>query len=178
MHSFSTKRLIVRPLSPQDNPLYCQLYTDAKVMRNICPPLTFPQAEKAFKRTLAKQNIKNSHQVNWAIYARESNQPLGIQGLTWQPNIKTQADIGIMLLRRANGKLIPEEAMGALMEHAFDHYQLERITASFSKENLATKRFVKKLGFQFYEKEITNNNASIDCYIEQKSYANQFIITS
>ncbi len=46
MHSFTTERLLIRPLAEQDKILYLSLYTDAKVMRNIGEPLTAEAAEK------------------------------------------------------------------------------------------------------------------------------------
>jgi ribosomal-protein-alanine N-acetyltransferase len=83
------------------------------------------------------------------------NRAIGIQGFTWpttnhaQPGDRklAQAEIGIMLDTKTNGKLFPEEAMGSLMEYGFTQLKLERINAVYASKNLATKRFVNKLGF-------------------------------
>ena len=50
MHSFTTERLLIRPLNEQDKNLYVSLYTDVKIMRNIGEPLSTKAAEQAFNR--------------------------------------------------------------------------------------------------------------------------------
>ena len=83
--------------------------------------------------------------MTWAIVSQESHKCIGIQALNWQTT--DSAEIGIMLLRESNGKLIPEEAMGSLMEYAFNYLAIKTILANYKKSNLATKRFVNKIGF-------------------------------
>jgi RimJ/RimL family protein N-acetyltransferase len=178
VHRFTTERLLIRPLSNQDKELYISLYCDAKVMRNIAEPLSIETAKKAFDNTLKAMEKPQSKIMTWAIVTLADNKTIGIQGLTW-PSIKcavstnektTTADIGIMLATKANGQLFPEEAMGALMEYGFTYLDLEKISAFYANKNLATKRFVKKLGF-------TNNRAlqdghTINCYqhVDKRSW--------
>ncbi|KGJ89690.1 GNAT family N-acetyltransferase [Colwellia psychrerythraea] len=155
MHSFTTERLLIRPLSIQDKALFINLYTDAKVMRNIAAPLSDEKAEKAFNNTLSIMNKAQPKIMSWAIVNIIDNRAIGIQGFTWSPmkngplsNTKPSvAEIGIMLLRSSSGKLLPEEAIGSLIEYGFKHLKLEQINACFTKENLATARVSKKAGF-------------------------------
>lgn len=155
MHSFTTERLLIRPLSEEDKALFINLYTDAKVMRNISAPLSQEKAEKAFHNTLKIMNKAQPTIMTWVIVNLAENRAIGIQGFTWPTtNITqqgdrklTQAEIGIMLDTKANGKLFPEEAMGSLMEYGFTQLKLERINAYYANKNIATKRFVNKLGF-------------------------------
>ncbi|KGJ88447.1 GNAT family N-acetyltransferase [Colwellia psychrerythraea] len=155
MHSFTTERLLIRPLSEEDKALFINLYTDAKVMRNISAPLSGEKAEKAFHNTLKIMKKAQPSIMTWVIVSLADNKAIGIQGFTWPTtNITqqgdrelTQAEIGIMLNTKANGKLFPEEAMGSLMEYGFTQLKLERINAVYASKNLATKRFVNKLGF-------------------------------
>ncbi len=58
-----------------------------------------------------------------------------------------QAEIGIILCPEANGNLFPEEAMGALIEYGFTHLKFDKVNAFYANNNLATKRFIKKLNF-------------------------------
>jgi len=145
VHSFTTERLLIRPIAEQDKDTYLNLYTDVKIMRNISEPLTKITAEKAFNASLNLMQKEKMTTMTWAIVSQESHKCIGIQALNWQTT--NSAEIGIMLLRDSNGKLIPEEAMGALMEYAFNYLSIKTILANYKKSNLATKRFVKKLGF-------------------------------
>jgi len=178
MHSFTTKRLLIRPLANQDKELYISLYCDAKVMRNIAEPLSIDTAKKAFDNTLKAMKKLQPKIMTWAIVTLADNKTIGIQGLTW-PSIKcavstnekaTTADIGIMLATKANGQLFPEEAMGALMEYGFTYLDLEKISAFYTSKNLATKRFVKKLGFT--NSKALQDGHTINCYqhIDKRSW--------
>jgi ribosomal-protein-alanine N-acetyltransferase len=155
MHSFTTERLLIRPLSEEDKALFINLYTDAKVMRNISAPLSGEKAEKAFHNTLKIMKKAQPSIMTWVIVNLADNKAIGIQGFSWPTTNITQqgdrklaqAEIGIMLETKANGYLFPEEAMGSLMEYGFTQLKLERINAVYANKNIATKRFVNKLGF-------------------------------
>jgi len=147
LHSFTTERLLVRPLAEQDKDLYISLYTDAKIMRHIGEPLSVEAAEKAFNSTIKAMRKSKPKVMTWAVVSLDNNEFLGLQGLNWQtPDI---AEIGIMLLRHTNGKLVPEEAIGSIIEYGFNHLSLQQINACFAKKNLATARVAKKTGFTF-----------------------------
>ncbi|MEZ9593046.1 GNAT family N-acetyltransferase [Shewanella sp. 10N.261.52.F9] len=169
-HSFQTSRLSCRPINIHDRSLYQRLYCCEKVMRNISPPLSIEQANTAFERAIKLQSSHKPKLMSWTIIETSTQQAIGIQGLTWKNKYNhMEADIGFMLLPKANGKLFPEEAMGALVEYAFSYLSLTKITAHYTKANLATQRFVKKLGFTFPEIENELSKAKSDiifCYAE------------
>ena len=142
MHNFTTERLLIRPLAEQDKNLYISLYTDAKTMRNISDPLSAEAAEKAFNITLKTMQKEKPKVMTWAIVNLQSNEIMGLQALNFQST--DMAEIGIMLLRHTNGRLLPEEAIGSLIEYAFSHLSLTQINACFAKKNLATARVAKK----------------------------------
>jgi len=145
MHSFTTERLLLRPLAEQDQTMYVSLYTDVEIMRNIGKPFTKVEAEKAFAKTLKTMTKKQPKALTWAIVNLANNECIGLQALNFQtPEI---AEIGIMLLRSSNGRLLPEEAIGSLIEYGFNHLALQQINACFAKKNLATARVAKKTGF-------------------------------
>jgi len=183
MHSFTTERLFIRPLIKEDETFFCQQLTNEKVMRYTGGTLDIDEASKIFQRSLrANERAKNGGKksvLTWAILCLNTETIIGTQTLSFlvlphnaeiiqQAEVKRikQAEIGIMLSPNANGKLFPEEAMGALMEYAFDQLEYGRISAFFDNRNLATKRFVNKLGFTATTKldetsknQITNNTS-------------------
>ena len=164
MHSFTTKRLLIRPLLTEDETFFCQQYSNEKVMRHNGGAITQDEAKKAFLRLLkANHRAINGDKktiITWAIICKNNNTIIGTQTFSFlirphnakimsplDENEIKQAEIGIILCPKANGKLFPEEAMGALMEYGFTHLKFNKINAFYSNKNLATKRFVKKLGF-------------------------------
>ena len=173
MHSFTTERLLIRPLAEQDKDLYLNLYTDKKIMRNIGEPLSVEVAEKAFKKTIKAMQKTQPKVMTWAIVTLDNNQSVGIQALSYQT--LDAAEIGIMLLRHSNGKLLPEEAMGALMEYAFSHLITNTIHACYAKSNLATKRFVKKLGFTLRAEPKLDNTNNCYEYFKKEQWQKKFI---
>ena len=178
MYSFTTERLLIRPLLAEDVIFFCQQYSNEKLMRHNGGAITYVEANKAFLRSLqANHRAINSDKktmLTWAIICKISNTLIGTQTFSFlvrAHNAKimrqlgdketNQAEIGIVLSQKANGKLLPEEAMGALMEYGFTYLGLEKINAFYNSKNLATKRFVKKLGFIYNLElqDISTNNS-------------------
>jgi RimJ/RimL family protein N-acetyltransferase len=180
MQSFTTERLLIRPLAEQDKAMYISLYTDAKIMRNIGEPLTVEAAEKAFSRTIKAMRREKPRVITWTIVTLDNNKSIGLQALNWQStDTADTAEIGIMLVTKANGQLYPEEAMGALMEYAFNYLSVAKINALYARKNLATKRFVKKLGFTYNATKQPENTDNSYQYFDAsnwfKSLINQVI---
>ena len=156
MHSFTTERLLIRPLIKEDEAFYCYQYTDRKMMRIIGEPLSHEQASKAFYRALKANSSIKKTVMTWAIVDKNNNKIIGTQALSWQKPTQTpkpsvhnieQVEIGIMLATKANGKLLPEEAVAALMEYGFNYLAVDRINAFYATVNRATKRILDKLGY-------------------------------
>ena len=184
MHSFTTARLLIRPFIQEDEEPYCQLYADEKVMRNCGGVFTLAQAKKNFGNALKAIQRKKKTVLNWAIIERTSNQFIGFQALSWQKPTQTpkpsidninQIEIGIMLISKANGKQYPEEAMGALMEYAFNYQNVDRINAFYANKNLATKRFLKKLQFTFDPDLQDNSTENSYQYFDKSGWQQQLI---
>ncbi|KGJ89687.1 GNAT family N-acetyltransferase [Colwellia psychrerythraea] len=173
MQTLATERLIIRPLTKQDKALYITLYTDAKVMRNICPPLNKHAAEQLFESSLKQLDRFNNKRLSWVLIEKASQQAIGIQGITWDQGDSETISIGIMLTRSANGKLIPEEAMGALIEYSFKHLKINKINAEYQKINLATARFVKKLGF--IAGAVREEDENQDCHMQVQHIKQNYI---
>ncbi|WDE13860.1 GNAT family N-acetyltransferase [Thalassomonas haliotis] len=171
MRSFTTERLFMRPTEPKDKPLFFSLYTDAKVMRKICPPFTEQEAEEAFNRTLSQTDRFGNKRLNWTIREQVTNQDIGFVGLTWD-KAQNQPSIGVMLLRHANGKSLPEEAVGALVEYGLHYLSVSRVYAVFDKNNLASQRIVKKLGFIINTLDDEN---WFNSYVEQNHLAHHYL---
>jgi RimJ/RimL family protein N-acetyltransferase len=185
MHSFTTERLLIRPLAEQDETFFCQQFTNEKVMRHTGGTLSPEEAYKVFHRSLRanERAIAGGKKsvLTWAILCLNTENIIGTQTLSFlvrphnadiikQAEISgiQQTEIGIMLSPQANGKLFPEEAIGALMEYAFSQLGFNRISAFYNNRNLATKRIVNKLGFS--PTQVISVNSENDKEVKNTSY--------
>lgn len=183
MHSFTTERLLIRPLAEQDKAMYISLYTNAKIMRNICKPLSIEQADKAFNKSLIAMVKEKPKVITWAIVTLNDNKAIGIQALSWKNSQAVNyneekmhvAEIGIMLLRTCNGRLIPKEATGALVEYAFKYLALKKINVFYSKRNIIIAKITQSLGLTYNQAKQPLDEKQALQYIEKKHWQHCFI---
>ncbi len=173
MHAFETKNLIIKPLSIKDEALFCSLYTDKKIMRHIREPLSIESAKKSFSKTLLNNGQDNVN--TWVIIKKSSHEAIGIQTLVYIKNNPYSVEMGIILTRSAQGKLVPEEAISALMEYVFTIKNYHKVVAEFNSKNLATARFVKKIGFSLDSTFIKNNINYTVCSFERTLWNSNLI---
>ncbi|MCG9720562.1 GNAT family N-acetyltransferase [Shewanella sp. Isolate7] len=144
----------MRPIAETDRELYRHLYCNERVMRHISQPFSQTQADRAFETSLKAMTMALQHPnippsyMLWIIANKTSGVTMGVIGLNWNKATPNSAEIGIMMLPKAQGKLLADEAVTALIEHSKKSLNIKEIKASFSTKNLATKRIVKKLGFK------------------------------
>ncbi|PMG42030.1 GNAT family N-acetyltransferase [Shewanella sp. 10N.286.52.B9] len=181
-YSFNTQRLSMRLIQQGDFDIFVQLYSDPKTMRKICAPFE-PKQIKQFFETAIQNNLTPTKKY-WVWVIEHNNQAIGLQSLFAQQNQSNRADIGIMLLRQYNGKLLAEEATIGLISFGFSQLRFERIYAQYDSTNYATHRSTQKLGFiieqpkinRFDEKNVKNKPQYISSYITaeiwQKSLPN------
>ncbi len=185
MHSFTTQRLLIRPLAEQDKDFFCQQYTDAKVMRNISKPMSFPDAEKAFHRAIRANSRTKKTVLTWAIVCIDSDEIIGTQALSWQkPTLATkpseieieQAEIGMMLATKIQGQGFGKEALSALMEYGFKYSGLDRINTFHENNHFGSKGLVRSIGFSF-EPSLQDKNSSITyLYFDKDKWHKKIII--
>lgn len=168
--TFETERLLIRPLAEQDREFFVGLHTDEKIMKHnggVVVPLL---ANKKFNSAINLNN-KNTLEFNTlAIVDKFSHCTLGIMMIFQPPELylKKQTETGIVLTRLAQGKKIPEEAISGLLSYTFKTLDIARIIARFNKTNLATKKFIQKLGFSFDKSQESTNAFMI--YYDNKQW--------
>lgn len=165
MSVISSERLWIQPLTLSDKALFLELYTDPKTMRLISEPFPPKQALDAFNRVIDSMSQKEGRFAQWVLREKDSEKAIGLIGLVWPEETRSQAEFGLMLTRSANGKGLPEEVMLAFMPYAFHTLKLEKIMASFSNRNLPAKRLAEKIGAHFDNTKAEENNLS--CYLSR-----------
>jgi len=164
MHSFTTERLLIRPLIKEDETFFCQQLTNEKVMRYTGGTLALDEANKVFQRSLrANERAKNGGKksvLTWAILCLNTETIIGTQTLSFlvlphnaeiiqQAEIKDikQAEIGIVLKTEIQGKGIGKEAIEALVKYGFHSLTLEKINAFYADKNIASRKLFTNSNF-------------------------------
>lgn len=158
---FSTEHFEIRPLEEQDREYYFQLHSNQKVVEYICEPLTRKQADTAFNITLRELTSKNPKILSWIIIDKKNKEKIGFQALSWylhkefeQDPIfdnQNQPEVGILLDPNVQGKGVAVEAMGALIEYAFELIGADLINLYYYKAHSNTVKFLSKLEAIFDE---------------------------
>lgn len=104
--------------------------------------------------------IKTIFQRNECYAVTINDIPIGCTELLIHPDGnhwwgEGSAELGYWIAEEYHGRGYATEASRILIKRAFEDLNIQRIYASYKKENIASKRVLEKLGFSYYD-EINN----------------------
>ncbi len=144
-----TERLLLRELQPQDAPDAFQFYTDKEVMRFFDAPMTrLGEVQQSFVEH--RRHFEENAAIRWGITLRGKGKVIGTCGYSRDsngPDTCWYATLSYVLAMPYWNKGIMTEALAAIIQFGFDHYQLHRLEAHIALPNLASQRVLQKLGF-------------------------------
>ena len=139
-----TERLFLRTLAIEDTEAVAEHFFDIEVSRFV----DIGPSERA-------EDIISFHMndtgCRWGIFLKEKqNKLIGTCGYhCWLRNEKVpEAEIGFDLSKSCWGKGYMKEAMVPVITFGFNIMELSNINAFIHTENIRSKKFIKKLGFQ------------------------------
>ena len=141
-----TPRLRLRPMEAGDEAMFCRLYTDPDVMRQILPPLSAEAAAQSFRRACGHNAKDRPGHRFWAIDDKASQQAIGMAALLRKHDC---AELGVMLLNGWWHQGISSEAFVPLIDHAFLRMGLGLIYAERPDDGHAQiiDRLLDRFGF-------------------------------
>jgi len=166
MQNISTARLKLRPLVLDDAPFIYELVTDPDWLTYI--------GDKGVKNIEdAKNYIINGPQAMYkqhgvsllVVETLDDEKPLGMCGLLQRDNLD-MPDIGFAFLPIARGKAYAIEAAQAVIDHAFNHHQLERLAGLTAMHNEASIKLLQKLGFVLVGTHLMNPDGPVSNLFE------------
>jgi RimJ/RimL family protein N-acetyltransferase len=110
-------------------------------------PLPNREAAAAMQREIAQGNLKESI-WKWGLALRENNKIIGTVTLFNLNLSNGRAEIGYAMGSAYWGKGYMNEALTALIVHAFDVVKLRRLEADVDPRNTPSVRTLERLGFQ------------------------------
>jgi ribosomal-protein-alanine N-acetyltransferase len=144
-----TERLILRELKPTDAGAVFHYFSDPEVTRYLSagPYKRLEQANEMIDFLAALFNNKEG--FRWGITLKDgADRVIGTCGYHAWMKSYFRAEIGYELAREYWGQGLMGEAIQALLTFGFDEIRLNRIEAHVLPDNVASARFLEKLGFQ------------------------------
>lgn len=146
-----TERLFIREQHKGDQPAVKRLITDRQAMRYL--PDIFCETDAAVEQNLmtAIEEAQRSNRTKFffAIEQKIDNQYVGNIGFTLEtpPTIKGGImNLGYFILPEFWGLGYTSEAAQAVIDYAFMHYDIHKITSGCLTKNTASERIMQKCG--------------------------------
>ncbi|MEM0955212.1 MAG: GNAT family N-acetyltransferase [Pseudomonadota bacterium] len=144
---FTTPRLVVRQLVPDDAAFYMELLNDADFKRHIAD-------RGVHTLDLAREHLEarvfasyDAHGFGmWCVARQEDGLPIGIAGLV-KRDFLDDVDLGYAFLPEGRGAGYATEAALGVMRYATEKYELARLAAIVSLDNDASIQVLQRLGF-------------------------------
>lgn len=150
-----TERLIIRELTFDDEQDLFELDSDPEVHLYLenNPVKTIDEITQVIAM-LRNQYVKNGI-ARWAVVDKETNECVGWSGLKYfdQPlnNHNHFYELGYRFKKKHWGKGFATESAKAILEHGFNHLEMNAIFAITDPRNENSKKVLTKLGFDFVE---------------------------
>jgi len=144
----STRRLLLRPLTPQDDADLFAIYGDPEVMRFVGePPFPEPATVSQMLASVARL-LAGGESLEWGLELRGSGRLVGTCGLHSFAGGAglCQAEVGCMLARSHWGEGWMAEALTALIAYA-RQLGIATLLADIEPDNLPSQRLFGRLGF-------------------------------
>lgn len=144
-----TDRLRLRPVTANDAGLMLAVWNDPDFIRNVADRgiRTEEQAREAI-RSGAQKLFDDYGYGPYCMSLKSDGAMVGICGLFRRDNLD-DPDIGFAVLPDYCGKGLASEAAIAVLEHATNALQLDKLTAIVSPHNAPSIGLIEKLGLTF-----------------------------
>lgn len=146
--TIDASRVSLRWISRADTDAFFAIYSHPEVMRYWSTP---PLADREAAANLIKkiqEDWKRRAILKWGIALRTNNQLIGSLTLFNLDFNHRRAEVGYALGREYWGQGYMNEALMALLKHAFEVLELHRIEADVDPRNAASIKTLERLGFQ------------------------------
>ena len=146
--NLTTRRLLLRPLRADDAPGMYAIYSDPETMRFWSSEAIQSLEEAAGKVGEDLRLQLDGSAAFWAVVLPKTGRVIGKFSFFYISPENRRAEIGYVLNRQFWGKGYGTEILDAMIEMAFNTYQLHRLEADIDPDNAASLALLKKFGFR------------------------------
>lgn len=144
-----TKRLIIRRMAETDLLDFLTYHNHPEILRYMpVEPLTEEQAMGFLTRQAVVEIDDVSGYMAFAIQHIGDTKMIGEVGIDLSPKAQSKGDIGWSLHPSYQGHGYATEAAQVLLNYAFTHRKLHRITSGCNTRNTASFRLMERLGMR------------------------------
>jgi [ribosomal protein S5]-alanine N-acetyltransferase len=139
-----TDRLVLRPLSIEDEPTLAAVLSDAETMRWYPRPFAAEEVRQWIERQMSRYP---SGSGLFGVVERETGGLIGDCGPVWQDvDGKTELEIGYHINRERWNQGFATEAARAVVDYAFRQFHVDHVISLIRPENAASRRVAEKSG--------------------------------
>ncbi len=146
---FETERLILQPTTSADAEFIFELVNTPKWLANIGDRnvKSVEDAKTYIKKRMTPQLEKLGY-GNYTLIRKVDNRKIGTCGLYNREGLEG-IDIGFALLPDFENLGYGYESAAKLLEAGINEFQIKRISAITTKENIASQKLIEKLGLKY-----------------------------
>ena len=143
----TTHRALIRPLTGDDEALFCRLFSDRQTMQFISSTVTVPNSARDFAAALRAANRHPPRELFFAITERLTDQTIGICSIQRIDLANKRAEIGVILQPASQGRGFGKEIILALTKSALRTLPINEIWAQYDARNEAAAALFASSGF-------------------------------
>ena len=147
-----TRRLVIREIVAEDVPYLFEIFQQPGIKDMMRPPRTLEE-EQEFMRAYISHAYAFYDYGLWCVLEKESGKIVGEAGLFPSERVKDAVEMGYIIAPDFQRRGYAAECGEAVLAYAFHTLDLEEIHLFTDRDNQASLRTAKRLGFQVLEEE-------------------------
>ena len=154
MKQYTTERLYVRLVETGDAPFFLALYNSPHFIEHVGDRgLKTVDDARLYIEEKFLPHINEQGFGNYTIFQKDTQKPIGAVGIFKREGIETP-DIGFSFLPEYEGKGFGYESASELINIAFQYFDLKKLAAFTTDDNILSQKLIEKLGLQYQETTI------------------------
>ena len=146
--ALQSERLLLRKITRQDIPDIFEIYSNREVMLYFDDRYAFESIAEAEQMVSGYDKaLHDKTGMRWGIVLKNTGKLVGTCGFHAISDYHKRIEIGYDLNRDYWGKGIMKEALSLIIDHVFEHSEVNRIEAFVEPPNTASRVLLEKLGF-------------------------------
>ena len=173
MNIIETTRLLLQPIMEADAEFILELYNSETFIKFI-GDRKIRTTEDAKNYIIAKflPQMEKLGYGNYLITRKSDHIKIGAVGIFARDGLEVH-DIGFSFLDRFQGKGYGFEAASKLLEIGFAQFNLKKISALTTEDNIASQKLIEKLGLKYLRKDKIPGEDVELLYYESEKFNNE-----
>jgi len=143
-----SNRLTLRKITEHDALAVFSLRSNPEAMKYIPRPLALTLQDAVDHIHLLDKELENNAAINWGITKKGDTQMIGMICLLRMQPENFRTEVGYILHPAFHQQGVMSEAIGLVLDYAFNQLQFHAVEAVIDPNNLASEKLLVKTGFR------------------------------